>query len=756
MKVSLRAGIVGVFVCMLAASATAADGPWPSVSEPPSRVGGGERDAALVIGIAEYPMLQQPIPGADDNAREFYLWLTETHGVPTHNAVLLLNRQAVREEILARAKEMAGRVGRGGTLWLVFVGHGAPAADGKDGVLIGADAQQSPRLLYRRSVTQTELREALSGGKAGARVLVLDSCFSGKVSEVAQVAPGLQPTLLADRTTMAPTGFTVLTAGTSQEFAGPLPGLGRPAFTYLFLGALRGWADGDSNGQVTASEAATYARQTLRSLSGVTGRSQTPEILGAGDIMLAKRAREAGPKMSRLVAKLSGGKKTVAPQPVTPRLPDQGAMSPAEGVGQFDLGDLESLKQAQALADAVEAARRLSKDKAARPEDKAAAWDKVARVRVKGGNPFATEAKTAATRWREIAAARVRMRRDARKLDEFARLTVISKADRLQKLDAFLDAYRALSSESEYVRVRKLKTRLKRGEFDRRVVPKPEPAVVRSDPGVSTPWGYMAIQPGTFTMGSPTSEPGRYENEIQHEVTISRGFWLKTTEVTQGEYRALMGTNPSKYPACGDNCPVEQVTWFMAVKYCNALSRKEGLQQCYRINGKDVKFEGLKCRGYRLPTEAEWEYAARAGTTTALYTGPITLKGANNAPQLDLIGWYGGNSQVKYKAFSCSHWVETQYTATNCGPRPVALKQPNPWGLFDMSGGVWEWTNDWYSAYTKRKVTDPTGGVSSTARMNRGGSWYSYARLQRHAARYWNEPDYQSHYIGLRPARSFP
>ncbi len=299
-------------LCVLVPALAAASPPWPALGEPPARTGGGERDAALVIGVADYPILKQPIPGADANARELYLWLTETRGVPVENAVLLLNAQAVREEILARAKEVAGRVGRGGTLWIVFIGHGAPAADGKDGVLIGADAQQTPRLLYARSVAQKELREAVSEGRARERVLILDSCFSGKTGDATAIAPGLQPTLLADRKAMAPRGFTVLTAGTSSEFAGPLPGLSRPAFSYLFLGAVRGWGDTNGDGRITAKEARDYARRALQALSGVTGRTQTPELIGNADTMLAANAREAGPSLARVVA--SQG--TASPTPV--------------------------------------------------------------------------------------------------------------------------------------------------------------------------------------------------------------------------------------------------------------------------------------------------------------------------------------------------------------------------------------------------------------------------------------------------------
>jgi formylglycine-generating enzyme required for sulfatase activity len=127
------------------------------------------------------------------------------------------------------------------------------------------------------------------------------------------------------------------------------------------------------------------------------------------------------------------------------------------------------------------------------------------------------------------------------------------------------------------------------------------------------PAGYVRIARGTFMMGSPPDEGGREDDETQHRVTITRAYCMKATEVTHGEWQAVMGSNPSEFTSCGANCPVENVSWEEAVGYANALSRREGLPECY----SDSTFSGLSCKGYRLPTEAEWEYAARAGTTAA-------------------------------------------------------------------------------------------------------------------------------------------
>jgi len=298
---------------------------------------------------------------------------------------------------------------------------------------------------------------------------------------------------------------------------------------------------------------------------------------------------------------------------------------------------------------------------------------------------------------------------------------------------------------------------------------KPKKAVTRP---ASCPKGYVLIRPGAFMMGSPPDEPGREDDEgPQHRVTISKAFCLKETEVTQGEWEALMGNNPSRFENCGDSCPVEQVSWWDAVAYCNALSRKEGLPECYSLRGcsgtpgagdyqcTDVTFAGLSCKGYRLPTEAEWEYAARAGTTTALYTGGITLRGTNDAPELDPIAWYAGNSGVNYEgAEDCSGWPEKQYPSSRCGTHPVAKKQPNAWGLYDMLGNVREWTQDWYHDSYNGAPADGSAWESpaGSSRVSRAGSWGSDARYVRAANRSWDDPGNRRLFLGFRLARSVP
>jgi formylglycine-generating enzyme required for sulfatase activity len=230
---------------------------------------------------------------------------------------------------------------------------------------------------------------------------------------------------------------------------------------------------------------------------------------------------------------------------------------------------------------------------------------------------------------------------------------------------------------------------------------------------------FVRIQGGTFTMGSPATEADRIDNEVQHQVTVG-SFYMGKYEVTQREYQALMGTNPSWFK--GDNLPVERVTWYDAVNYCNALSRKEGLKPAYTVSGTNVTWY-FSANGYRLPTEAEWEYACRAGTTTP-YSSGSSVDGA---------GWYGSNSG------STTH--------------PVGTKQANAWGLYDMHGNVWEWCWDLYGAYPNGSQTDPLGASSGPTRVIRGGSWGNNGQYLRSAWRGGNTPSNSYYYLGFRLLR---
>jgi formylglycine-generating enzyme required for sulfatase activity len=280
------------------------------------------------------------------------------------------------------------------------------------------------------------------------------------------------------------------------------------------------------------------------------------------------------------------------------------------------------------------------------------------------------------------------------------------------------------------------------------------PDTVALDAELPSPLKWVNVAAGTFSMGSPTTEPCReqeQEPETQHQVTLTRKFEILSTEVTQAQFSAEMGYNPSGFTGGSLNRPVEKVTWHEAITYCNALSTKKKLTRCYSCSGSGKKatcsaisaYGGSKiytCPGYRLPTEAEWEYAYRAGTKTAYYNGANDPGGCSSCTKkdalLDKIGWY-----------SCNSFMVT---------RRVALKQPNAWGLYDMAGNVWEWCHDRAELDLGSKaVTDPSGTSFNTSVMCRGGCWGLHPTYLRAASRNgFFDPTTRAGWIGFRVVRS--
>jgi len=276
----------------------------------------------------------------------------------------------------------------------------------------------------------------------------------------------------------------------------------------------------------------------------------------------------------------------------------------------------------------------------------------------------------------------------------------------------------------------------------------PKLAFNLNNPGltVAYPANMVRIEGGTFIMGSPSNEVSRSSDEVQHRVTVS-AFYMSKYQVMQAEYQAVMRTNPSNFK--GATLPVENVSWYDAVEYCNALSQREGLAPAYTIdkNRSDPNNTGSSdtkrwlvtrnpnANGYRLPTEAEWEYACRAGTTTPFSTGNnITTNNANydgNYP-------YNNNAKGTYRARTTT----------------VGSFRPNPFGLFDMHGNVWEWCWDWYGEYKNEAQTNPTGAVSGAYRVMRGGFWFNYAGDVRSANRGSSYPSSRRSGIGFRLVRN--
>ena len=250
---------------------------------------------------------------------------------------------------------------------------------------------------------------------------------------------------------------------------------------------------------------------------------------------------------------------------------------------------------------------------------------------------------------------------------------------------------------------------------------------------------FVLVKGGKFLMGSPSSENWRSDDELQHEVALN-DFYIARYEVTQSEYQALMNGNPSSF--YGRNKPVENVTWLEAILFCNAKSATEGLTPAYTIEGSKVTWD-LSSSGYRLPTEAEWEYACRAGTST-----PFNLEHSIGADEANFYGHYPYEIEENY--FSQSK-LSTKPGIYRAETVDVGSFAPNKLGLYDMHGNVGEWCWDIYAPYSK-EANEPTGPATGTRRVNRGGGWNDFAKNMRSAYRAAAPQERRLYNVGFRLA----
>lgn len=254
---------------------------------------------------------------------------------------------------------------------------------------------------------------------------------------------------------------------------------------------------------------------------------------------------------------------------------------------------------------------------------------------------------------------------------------------------------------------------------------------------------FVLIPGGTFQMGSPEDEAWRSEDEAQHTVTVS-DFYMSIYELTQAEYQEIMGENPSSFS--GDDLPVENVPWLDAIRYCNARSEKEGLTPAYTIDGQTITWN-RSADGYRLPTEAEWEYACRAGTTT-----PFNTERSISAEEANYYGHYSYEIEDNYFSQENLTTKPGEYRQTTVA---VDSFSPNAWGLYNMHGNVSEWVWDYYGAYDTETPDNPTGAITGTLRVYRGGGWNDFAKNMRSAYRATLAEDKGSFNIGIRLVRGF-
>ena len=314
-------------------------------------------------------------------------------------------------------------------------------------------------------------------------------------------------------------------------------------------------------------------------------------------------------------------------------------------------------------------------------------------------------------------------REEAKRLTEIKRLKKETKKKDIRKYQEIISSpfgkdMKAAALKSIEVKYPEVAAKLKPGK-KKEPGAKSKPEVVQSKNIIQfLGMEFVLIKPGTFMMGSSADEPGRDDDETQHSVTLTKNFYIQTTEVTQGQWRKVMGNNKAYFRDSGEDYPIESVSFDDCQEFIRKLNKQENTNK------------------YRLPTEAEWEYACRAGSKTAFTNGDITKKDFVHNTNLDQIAWYSANAERR----------------TN----PAGQKKPNKWGLYDMHGNVWEWCQDWHAMYPYQYLIDPKGPSSGKRRVFKGGSWLNDAAQCRSANRFREIPSFKSRYLGFRLVMKAP
>lgn len=622
----MRLALSLLLVCGSSMSALAAG--FPEISAPLRTGRSAAQDAAVIVSVEAYhKSIGSDVPFAHRDGDAMESHLLYTRGVPGDRIARL--KGATCKKLRVEVQKAARLVGSEGTLWIYFSGHGSRSEAGH--VLVCDDARDD-EFFFDTTVPVTALQTTADGSQAKRAIIMIDACFG---------AIGRDGKTKSERKFGAAAGWVigsktvVWSATKGGEQARPLRAAKYGAFTYLAVGALRGWADGEISGQrdgaVTLAEAQAYVKRGLRVVQ-VAG--QTPMTTGPRGVLkwaLAAGVKEVAP--------------TLGVAPVAPT----------------DLGEADN------EVTAVLRRERCLEQKAKRLKETAASQLKEVRRYVERPGPGSRAVLTA---WLQAY--------------QSARVTC-GDVERAVIVDDIAMVTAALGAKATTFRPR-----------------------------------LVALTGGRFELGSSEGEEGRSRDEGPRRMVEMSAFEMMATEVTQGQYAALMGENPAYYRACGKRCPVENVPWRDAVKYANALSKREALSVCYAIEGESVRWT-RRCEGYRLPTEAEWEYAARAGTTGARYG------------EINAIAWWGDNADKSH---------------------PVGQKAANAWGLHDMLGNVGEWC--W------PQLAYPTDGQreprrlpmdDSRFRVVRGGSFRSDAGRIRAAARGFVIPGFHQSFPGFRLVR---
>jgi formylglycine-generating enzyme required for sulfatase activity/uncharacterized caspase-like protein len=666
-------------------------GELPSIDTPLRTGLSAKGDAAVVIGVENYVYLPAATYAVRD-AEAMYQFLVYTRGVPASRVTKLTggtSRGKIRDAVEAAGES----VGPGGTVWVYFAGHGSASPSTRGRLLLPENTLAEAEGFDEAGVPVADLQR-LAGAGGGEVMLITDACFTGAGRQGDMLLSGGRSFVPGSSTAAGKTAQW--DAAQPNQVAGPLHAVQHGAFTYFAIGAMRGWADGQvtgaRDGVVTSEEAQLYVDASLKAIGM---RDQDPSLVGATAFSrtLASGATERAPALDAAV------QAPVSSSASGTSFGSVGAVSVEEKLREQACDDDARTKTAAARA------ARLAALVSAKEAEATAAWQTL--------RPGAEACVKLADRGPRAEC--------AAKVEGFARLAGSAQVTLTAGDEVVPTACgartRTFGAETRSVTVgelasaRELAAQLRESPAAAANAPVPASSSTSSSTGgldwTSPTLGLMKwIPAGSFTMGSAEGV-GVVDEHPAHQVTLTRGYWLMEHEVTQGEWSAVMGSDPSYFSSCGASCPVEQVSWEDAQAFIKKVSTRDGVS-------------------YRLPTEAEWEYAARGGQSDE----------------------YAGNAEPEKVAWTDGNSGRTTH--------PVCGKARNRYGLCDMSGNVWEWVADWRGRYPSGAASDPTGPAVGSKRVFRGGSWNFPSANARVANRRWSAPGHRWSDVGLRLALAGP
>lgn len=743
----------------------------------PSKVQLYRRSLAVVVGIDRYAHLPR-LEAAERDAREVARAL-QARGFRVRT---FLGPEATRDRIASALGDELHRIAHEDDRLIVyFAGHGVSVGEGHAQVGYLMPVGGDPERPAATGIAMTEVVRWFGRYRARHVMFLADACYSGLAlsSRAVGLRPAMERYLQAITTRRA---RVALVAGGAGEQANEWVNEGRRQglFTHYLLRALDGAADANGDCVITSDEIVAYVKpEVSKQAQLLWGAEQHPQSGRSGEgelIFLTAPGGDGKGCKTPITAHQGATMPHVAASSPLERPHAEVAALPPAAATPTSRPEIAIPRRAVypdvdlAVEQLLDEALALQVDRDARAATVRQAWCALAAHDAAAF--YGPQAREACAQWRRherfAQTGEQAAQAEYRRLLGYLALRHLDRAQRIEAVQRYLALFAgqaetgAVRAAAGLLKTMQSREAVKRLALDGAARPDANGPAARLQ--TDLPEGWVRIAPGRFTMGTAPDERPRDPDERQRQAQVRRPFLMMRHEVTQQQWRAVLGTNPSTFAGCGAECPVEEVTFWDALAYCNARSQAEGLPQCYALEGCDkpgagalrcrgATFSGTGCLGYRLPTDEEWEYAARAGTRTATYAGELKIPMRRTAPSLDAIAWHGGHNEARYAgAMDCSDWAGRARPVGPCGTNPVGRLKPNAWGLHDMIGNVWEWV--WSGEVPGEGTGEGSARVEAPRRVARGGGWYNDARDCRAANRFVLSADAHYFNLGLRLVRT--